>query len=78
MPNIIVRPNGTVEFVYIDELRDLLLEGAPIIKRVSHVEPDGIRWMADLSPVNGPLLGPFDTREQALSAEVDYLNINVL
>jgi hypothetical protein len=49
------------------------------ITRGSHVEPDSEgRWIADLSPVDGPRLGPFEHRSQALAAEVDWLNQNWL
>ena len=27
------------------------------------------RWWADMLPMNGPVLGPFDTRSEALAAE---------
>ena len=27
------------------------------------------RWWADMMPMNGPVLGPFDTRSEALEAE---------
>jgi hypothetical protein len=80
MPIITVDVNGsTVRFIYSDDLRPLLKEGQQKIRRVSHVEPnpDG-QWTADLSPCGGPLLGPFVTRQEALDAEVAYLNTNVL
>lgn len=32
------------------------------------------KWWADMLPVRGPVLGPFDTREEALSEEVVWLN----
>ena len=39
-------------------------------RRASHVEPDADgRWWADLSPVAGPRLGPFEVRSAALDAE---------
>lgn len=54
---------------------DLSTLGKPVIERGSHVEPDGAgRWFADLSPVNGPRLGPFDRRSAALFAERNWLN----
>ena len=38
--------------------------------RASHVEPnDQGRWFADLAPVNGPILGPYTRRTEALEAE---------
>lgn len=81
MPNIVVRPNGTVEFIYTDELRPFFNEGQGFISRASHVEPEPTspnRWWADMSPVEGPQLGPFETRQEALDAEVIYLNNHVL
>ena len=44
------------------------------IRRGSHVEPiAGSRWIADMSPVEGPVLGPFAFRSQALTAERRWL-----
>ena len=37
--------------------------------------PNG-RWFADLSPVGGPVLGPFHQRTQALRAEYAWLETN--
>jgi len=31
-------------------------------------------WWADMLPVGGPVLGPFDTHEDAIAAEVEWLN----
>lgn len=36
------------------------------------------KWQADLSPVNGPVLGPFDSRVDAIEAEIEWLNKNFL
>ncbi|MHB8866446.1 MAG: hypothetical protein ACYC6N_29010 [Pirellulaceae bacterium] len=36
-------------------------------------DPPG-RWHADLSPVGGPVLGPFRWRADALQAECCWLN----
>jgi hypothetical protein len=48
--------------------------GRPTILRASHVEPDQQgRWQADLSPVGGPVLGPFLRRSEALEAERSWL-----
>lgn len=71
--DVYCKPDGQLLAVY-DELVDLSLLGQPTITRASHVEPneDG-QWLADLSPVAGPLLGPFTLRSQALAAEVAWL-----
>lgn len=77
MSEIIVAPNGMVRFIYDDDLASLLQDvGALSIARASHVEPllDGGGWTADMSPVNGPVLGPFPTRQEALDEETDWLN----
>ena len=60
--------------VYDDALRGLLALGPAAIRRASHVEPtpDG-RWTADLGPMKGPVLGPFETRAAALHAEQGWL-----
>ena len=48
------------------------------ISRASHVEPDAAgNWLADLSPVGGPVLGPFRQRSDALEAERAWLNRNL-
>jgi len=66
---LVVHPSGNVQCLY-DESVDLQALGRLRITRASHVEPhaDG-RWIADLSPVGGPKLGPFKRRSQALRAE---------
>ena len=64
---------GSIRCVYGEDV-DLSELGRLSIQRGSHVEPtaDG-RWTADLSPVNGPLLGPFALRTDALAAEQAWL-----
>jgi hypothetical protein len=53
--------------------------GAVQISRASHVEPDESgAWWADLSPSQGPVLGPFPHRSLALQAEHDWLVQNVI
>jgi len=64
-------------FIYTDDLAPLLDEGSATVTRVSHVEPscvDGRHgWTADMTPVDGPVLGPFRTRAAALDAEHVWL-----
>jgi hypothetical protein len=70
---LLVQPDGTVRAIY-DEMIDLAVLGQVTITRASHVEPDEQgRWRADLLPVNGPVLGPFEHRSEALQAEHDWL-----
>lgn len=76
---IVVSPVGEIKAIYADELIPLFRSGKCSIARASSVEPtvDG-RWTADLTPVRGPVLGPYETRREALDAEVSYLIANVL
>ena len=70
---IVVSYDGTVRFIY-DETVDLSPLGKLSIERASHVEPTASgQWQADLSPVGGPLLGPFVKRSDALAAELSWL-----
>lgn len=59
--------------IYSDALAGLLAKGESQIIRASHVEPCAGGWSADLSPVQGPVLGPFPLRQTALDAEVAWL-----
>jgi hypothetical protein len=75
---LIVLPTGEIRCLY-DEAIDLTVLGKPAISRASHVEPDAEgQWWADLSPVEGPELGPFHHRTEALGAEFAWLEQNWL
>lgn len=71
-----------MRFIHRDELAPVARAfGVGGAVRASHVEPwdaDPMQWGADLSPVGGPMLGPFTTRRAALDAEVAWLNANNL
>lgn len=70
---LVVAPNGTVRCVYSEEV-ELRSLGLATIQRGSQVEPDSSgSWQVDLSPVDGPLVGPFLKRSEALQAEVAWL-----
>ena len=71
--DLIIEPGGTARCVY-GEAIDLGCLGDLTIRRGSYVEPDDYgQWWAYLSPVGGPLLGPFMFRSEALRAERDWL-----
>ncbi len=68
-----IEPTGDVRTIYTENL-DLSSIGQVTIRRGSHVEPNETsQWHADLLPVDGPTLGPFFSRSQALAAEVLWL-----
>jgi hypothetical protein len=74
-----IRITGTGEVRYIHSdsvhaaLKPHLSNNQP--RRASHVEPTGPAgtWIADMSPMGGPSLGPFENRSDALVVEVDWL-----
>ena len=75
---LVITSSGVVRCVYSEEI-DLTALGSPVITRASHVDPDQQgRWSADLSPVGGPMLGPFSSRSEALDAERQWLERNWL
>ena len=75
---LLIERSGNCRCVY-SEAIDVRQIGDAHIRRGSHVEPtaDG-QWTADLALVNGPVLGPFSTRSEALDAEVAWLLANWL
>lgn len=70
---LVIDPCGTGHCLYSESIEIHTL-GCLTIRRASQVEPnaDGT-WTADLTPVAGPQLGPFQLRSQALAAEADWL-----
>jgi len=70
---LVVDAGGDVRCIY-DEALDLRELGKLQITRASHVEPDRVGcWWADMEPVDGPVLGPFKNRTEALGAERGWL-----
>jgi hypothetical protein len=76
--DLVVGPGGKVRAIYSEEI-DLAAIGRPAIARASHVEPnpEGL-WLADLTPMGGPVLGPFARRSEALAAEHAWLEAHWL
>lgn len=64
---------GGIQAIY-GEAIDLGQLGVVMIRRASYVEPDAEgRWWADLASVQGPRMGPFRRRTEALAAEEEWL-----
>lgn len=75
--DLIIGPGGQVRCLY-GEAIDLAALGPLTIARASFVEPDSSgNWWADLAPVQGPCLGPFLRRSDALQAEQAWLEPNL-
>ena len=75
---ILIEPGGTVRCIY-GEAIELAALGLLQIRRASHVEPTaGGQWLADMSPLSGPLVGPFACRSEALVAEEAWITENWL
>lgn len=75
---MVIDAQGQIRCLY-TEAFDLAAIGPLVIRRASQVEPDASgQWWADLSSVNGPCLGPYRHRSQALVAEQAWLEANVL
>ncbi len=75
-----VATDGEIQALYTEQL-DLNEIGMLSLKRASHVEPSKFyegKWVVDLSPVDGPLAGPFAKRSEALAWEVKWIEENVL
>jgi len=72
-----IRISGdTIRYIYDDSLAPLMDQGQSETMRASHVEPEGSGWVADLGPCGGPKLGPFQLRQEALDAEVSWIQEN--
>jgi hypothetical protein len=78
----LVVEHGSIRAIYDDALTALMRGARKVqIARASHVEPNDsgfCLWSADMSPVGGPKLVGFRTRQEALDAERDYLDRNVI
>ena len=73
---LVISTDGTARCLY-GEALDLSNLGTLTISRASHVEPDESgRWFASI--IDGPVLGPFVRRSDALQAEADWLHANRL
>lgn len=72
----IVIENGEMRFVYDDDAAEALRDiGPSTTARASSVEPGGCGWVADISPVNGPIVYGA-RRAEVIAAEVAWLQGN--
>ena len=70
---LLIEADGTVRCLY-GEAIELAALGPLQIARASQVEPTmSGQWLADLSPLSGPALGPFSCRSEALAAEEAWI-----
>jgi hypothetical protein len=68
---LVVSPQGEITTIY-SEVLNLAALGTQRIVRASHVEPDESgQWSAQI--IDGPKLGPFERRSDAIAAEVAWL-----
>jgi hypothetical protein len=72
-----IGPDGIVRYIHSDEAVRLAgTLGRPVINRASNVEYDNEKggWLADMAPLgSSTILGPYDTREEALEREHTWL-----
>ena len=69
--DLFISHDGSVSAIY-SEAIDLQTLGTATITRASHVEPNEAgQWFAQI--IDGPKLGPYTKRSEALAAEVDWL-----
>ena len=74
---LVVDAGGSVRCIYGEEVDRREIERLQITI-ASHVEPDmDGYWWADMGPVDGPVLGPFRSRSEALGAEREWLMARV-
>lgn len=74
-----INPDGTAIMIYTEDIDIAALGNVQSIIRASIIEPtDGNRWVPDMGPVGGPVLGAFDKRSDALAAEANWIEENIL
>lgn len=75
--DIFIKPDGAVQALYTDDF-DFETLGKREISKASYIEVDEqSQFWSDLSPVDGPRLGPFYKRSQAIKAEQDWIVQNI-
>lgn len=79
MRTIRLRPDGSVDFLYVDGHPAIGL-GKMEVERASDVffDPEKQKWVVHIRGEAEPLPQVFEDRAAALKYEVDYLNIKML
>jgi hypothetical protein len=72
----LVIDGDAIRYVHDDDIVETLAEIGPrSTRRASTVEPDGDGWIADMTPVGGPVMrGP--RRADLIASEVKWLEAN--
>jgi hypothetical protein len=74
---LVINKEGAIQTIAEDDLSFVSSLGDCNAQRASHVNPvkhnGKLLWSADLSPVGGPVLGPFGTRTEAIKSEIEWL-----
>jgi hypothetical protein len=77
---VTIDAHGTRRMIYSSRWTPILMPRA-IPARASHVEPDTNipgQWTVDLTPVSGPIVPGFATRDEGLKFEVNWIEQNWL
>ena len=71
--------DGTAIMIYTEDIDVTEIGDVQSITRASRVEPvNRNQWAADMRPVGGPVIGTFNKRSDALTAEVNWIEENIL
>ena len=70
-----IKPSGQVRYLHDDLVAGVIDPGPVTARRASHIEisEDGKTWYVDLAPVDGPTVGGFASRQQAVEYEEAWL-----
>jgi hypothetical protein len=80
---ILIAADGSIRFIWDDELVELITAGTARVDRASRVDPSPggpqfAGWTVDLTLSDGPVLSGFALRSQALAAERKWIEEHVL
>ena len=76
--DIVIDANGDIAFIYSDDLLPLTDLGEATTRRASHVEPHPFRsgWLADMTPIGGPIIGANDVIDPTVAGGHVYLALD--